>query len=83
MTESRMAKAARAAIEALEADGFVVMASREGTSFYIQDPEQPAPQDGNGEDVRDRFVRRLQADQVFRAAIKEFILTERPYGGEM
>lgn len=83
MTENQMLKAACQAVEALEAEGFVLMASKEGTSFYIQDPDEPAALDANGHDVRDRFRMRLEADQAFRAAVKTFILAERPYGGPL
>lgn len=79
MIENQMT-AAREAIEALEAEGFMLMASKEGTSFYLQEPDVPAPLDENGEDVRSRFVLRLQSDPAFRAAVKAFILAERPYG---
>lgn len=71
---------ARHAIEALEAEGFVLMAGPEGTSFYIQEPEGEVRVDANGHDVRDRFHLRLKAEPAFRAAVKVFILTERPYG---
>jgi hypothetical protein len=71
---------ARYAIEALEAEGFVLMAAPEGTSFYIQEPEGAVKVDVNGHDVRERFRIRLKAEPAFRAAVKVFILTERPYG---
>jgi predicted RNA binding protein YcfA (HicA-like mRNA interferase family) len=71
---------ARHAIEALEAEGFVLMAAPEGTSFYVQEPEGEVTVDANGHDVRERFHLRLQADPAFRAAVKTFILAERPYG---
>ncbi len=71
---------ARHMIEALEAEGFVLMAGSEGTSFYIQEPEGAVTVDVNGHDVRERFHVRLQADPAFRAAVKALILAERPYG---
>ena len=74
-------EAARVAIEALEAEGFLIMASQSGTSFLLQSPDTPSPLDKNGNDVRSRFILRLEADQEFRAAVKAFILAERPYGG--
>ncbi len=79
MTNDNM-EAARMAIEALEAEGFVLMASKSGTSFLLQSPDTPARLDENGRDVRSRFILRLETDQQFRAAVKDFILTERPYG---
>lgn len=71
---------ARHAIEALEAEGSVVMAGPAGISFYIQEPEGEVTVDANGHDVRERFHLLLQADPAFRAAVKAFILAERPYG---
>ncbi len=71
---------ARHTIEALEAEGFVLMAGPAGTSFFIQEPEGAVTVDADGHDVRDRFRLRLKADAVFRAAVKAFILAERPYG---
>lgn len=80
MTEDQMMEEARHVIEAVEAEGFVLMGSKEGTSFYLQEPDVPAELDENGNDVRSRLVMRMQAETAFRAAVKAFILAERPYG---
>ena len=79
MTKDMM-KEARMAVEALEAEGFVLMTGREGTSFYIQDPDAPAALDENGLDIRERFNIRRRDDVAFRSAVKSFMLAERPFG---
>lgn len=83
LTAMDMMETARTAIESLEAEGFLIMASKSGTSFLLQSPETSAPLDESGNDARSRFILRLEADLEFRAAVKAFILAERPYGGSM
>lgn len=81
LTTMDMMETARIAIESFEAEGFLIMASKSGTSFLLQSPETSAPLDESGHDARSRFISRLEADREFRAAVKAFILAERPYGG--
>ena len=81
MTDDAMTTEARRAVEALEAEGFLLMTGPEGTSFYVQEPEGAVAVDAEGHDVRDRFVLRRQQDPAFRAAVTAFLKAERPFGG--
>jgi hypothetical protein len=62
------------AVGSLDAEGFVLTASKSGTSFLLQSPETPASLDESGNDARSRLIVRLEADEEFRAAVKAFIL---------
>ncbi len=76
MTTIDTMQAARKGLDAVEADGFVAMASPEGGIFFGE-PDATAPQDANGWTSMMRLRARMSTEPAFKDAVHAILHARR------
>jgi hypothetical protein len=66
---------ARHVLDAVRADGFVIVAGHEPGTMFIGEPEHALALDAHGFDRRMHLIARMRAEPSFRAAVREILET--------